>query len=173
MPIEPASFRVRQAMPEDAASLRQILDDIIAVGGTTALEMPLSAEAFNEHFLTGQDCIVCFVVESLDGEPVGFQSLTRNIGLPNGWADIATFTQRTPRSPGAGTALFQATSSFARDLGLVAINATIRADNYAGIPYHEKMGFKTYKVTQAVPLENGLPVDRISKRYDVLNLHKW
>jgi L-amino acid N-acyltransferase YncA len=167
MPIERANFRIRQATAADSAALRQILNDIIAIGGTTALETPLSTAAFNEYFLTGWDCIVCFIAESLNGKAVGFQSLTRNADLPADWADIATFTQRVPRMPGAGTALFEKTSVFARNFGLAAINATIRADNYAGIPYYEKIGFTTYKVRPGVPLKSGTPVDRISKRYDI------
>jgi L-amino acid N-acyltransferase YncA len=167
MPTERSHFHIRQTEQADIAALRQILNDIIAIGGTTALESPLSIAAFNEYFLTGLGCIACFTAESSEGKAVGFQSLTRNAQLPADWADIATFTQRKPVAPGAGTALFQTMALFARDFGLAAINATIRADNDAGIPYYEKMGFRTYKVTPAVPLKNRAPVDRIWKRYDL------
>ena len=47
-------------------------------------------------------------------------------------------------------------------MGLAAINATIRADNYAGIPYYEKLGFETYAVAEGLPLGDGTPVDRAS-----------
>ncbi len=104
----------------------------------TALELPLSITAFNEFFLTGPNCIACFVAESFAGAALGFQSLTRNTKLPEAWADIATFTQRQPRTPGVGTALFKTTADFARRSGLIAINATIRADNQSGIPYYER-----------------------------------
>ncbi|WP_420810234.1 GNAT family N-acetyltransferase [Ensifer aridi] len=67
--------------------------------------------------------------------------------------------------PGAGTALFAATKAYARDAGFLAINATIRADNIGGLAYYSKMGFVDYKVDKAVPLKDGRPVDRISKRY--------
>lgn len=167
MLTERAGFHVRPTTSADGVALRQILNDIIAIGGTTALETPLSIAAFDEYFLTGRDCIACFTAESSEGKAVGFQSLTRNPQLPEDWADIATFTQRTPPMPGAGTALFQKTAAFAREFGLVAINATIRADNYAGIPYYEKMGFRTYKIMPDMPLKNGMPVDRIWKHFDL------
>jgi len=160
-------FRVRQATPEDAVSLCLILNEIIAIGGTTAYETPFSAIEFDDHLLSGGDCIVCFIAETLTGEALGFQSLLRDSELPAGWGNIATFTRREPRRPGVGTALFQSTVAFARNLGLVAINATIRADNYSGIPYYEKMGFKTYSVARDVPLKDGTPVDRISKTYSL------
>lgn len=158
-------FRIRQAAPGDAAALCQILNKIVTVGGMTAIETPLSVTEFDDHFLTGCDCIVCFVAEAMNGELLGFQSLTRNAELPKAWVDIGTFTRREPRTPGVGTALFQNTVAFARQNGYVAINATIRADNHSGIPYYEKMGFKTYKVARGVPLKSGKPVDRISKNY--------
>ena len=158
-------FRIRLAAPGDAFVLCQILNEIIVIGGTTAIETPLSMAEFEDHFLTGPDCIVCFVAEASNGEPVGFQSLTRNSELPKAWADIATFTRREPRTTGVGSALFQNTTTFARHYGIIAINATIRADNYSGLPYYEKMGFKTYTVASGVPLKNGMPVDRISKNY--------
>jgi L-amino acid N-acyltransferase YncA len=161
------SFRVRQATSNDAPSLCQILNEIIAIGGTTAFETPLSVFELENHFLSGDDCIVCLLAETLTGEALGFQSLSRNSKLPTGWGDIATFTRREPRTPGIGTALFQSTVAFAGNLGLAAINATIRADNESGIPYYEKMGFKTYDVARGVPLKDGTPVDRISKTYSL------
>jgi len=41
--------------------------------------------------------------------------------------------------------------------GIVAINATIRADNVSGIAYYEKIGFRIYDVRQGVPLQAGAP----------------
>ncbi|MBP1887174.1 ribosomal protein S18 acetylase RimI-like enzyme [Ensifer mexicanus] len=72
---------------------------------------------------------------------------------------------KMPTSCGAGTALFAAAKAHAREAGLEAINATIRADNAGGLAYYAKMGFIDYKVEKAVPLKDGQPVDRISKRY--------
>ena len=158
-------LRIRPATPDDAEPLRRILNEIIAIGGTTAFETPLGAAAFDDCFLRGAQCLTCLLAETAAGEPLGFQSLGRKAGLPDGWADIATFTRREPRRPGVGAALFEATKRAARDLGLVAINATIRADNYAGIPFYEKMGFTTWSVAKGVPLRDGTPVDRVSKTY--------
>jgi len=156
-------FEIRPATMADADALREILNRIIAIGGTTAHEVPMALGEFQDLYVGGPECLSCLIAETAADEALGFQALTRNPDLPRGWGDIATFTRREPRRPGVGAALFKATERLARDLGLVAINATIRADNYAGIPYYEKIGFQTYKVAPAVPLLDGTTVDRVSK----------
>lgn len=57
--------------------------------------------------------------------------------------------------------------SAAEELGLAFINATIRADNTGGFAYYEKMGFRTYKTTDKVPLQDGTLVERIQKCFAV------
>lgn len=159
---------VRQATAEDAVPLCRILNDIIAIGGTTALESPLSVVELNDHYISGPDCFVCFLAETPRGEALGFQTLVASTELPKGWADIGTFTKRVPRVPGVGTQLFEYTKSAARALGLSAINATIRADNRGGLAYYEKMGFEPKSISRGVSLADGTPVDRISKVYSLL-----
>jgi L-amino acid N-acyltransferase YncA len=160
---------VRDASADDAVPLARILNAIIEAGGTTAMEGPLNPAEFAEHFLRGPDVFCCVVaVDPAGGEPIGFQALKRYAELPEGWADIATFARMKPKLPGVGTALFAATKAKARKLGLVAINAAIRADNRGGLAFYEKMGFRTYETLRRVPLKDGTPVDRILKRYDLV-----
>ncbi len=155
---------VRPAHGGDAPALCRLLNAIIRIGGTTAYETPLETAEFAEHFLTGPRVLCCFVAEDAEGAPCGFQALETNPELPEGWGDIATFARPEPKLPGVGTALFAATRARARALGLIAINATIRADNAGGLAYYARMGFEDYRVAKAVPLADGTPVDRISKR---------
>jgi len=149
----------------DAAELAGLLNEIIRAGGTTALETELSPQEFDDWFISGQYALACHVAEA-DDVLYGFQSLSLYGDPPRGWADIATFARIAPKRKGVGTALFAATLREARDLGLKAINATIRADNVSGLAYYEKMGFETYRVKQ-VPLVDGTLVDRVKKRYAV------
>jgi RimJ/RimL family protein N-acetyltransferase len=159
-------IRIRDAVPDDALPLTDLLNVIIRIGGTTAFETPLTPEDFAGYFLHGPSFLVCFVAEdATTGEVLGFQSLTRNPDLPADWGDITTFSRREPPTRGVGTALFARTRIRAAELGLAAINTRIRADNPGGLAYYEKMGFRTYAVDWAVPLRDGTPVDRISKRY--------
>lgn len=158
---------VRPMMPEDVANACRILNDIIAAGGTTAHEIPFSEALFAESYLTGADKICCHVALDSHGAVAGFQWLGTYDALPEDCADIATFTRRLPVLRGAGRALFLETSKTAVAVGFRAINATIRADNALGLGYYEKMGFRDYSVDYGVPLRDGTPVNRISKRFDL------
>jgi L-amino acid N-acyltransferase YncA len=162
------NFIVRPARSTDAAALTELLNIIIAAGGTTAMEEPLAVDTFAEWFVSGPDVLFCVVAEGdMSRNLLGFQSIYRDAELPERWADIATFSSTRHKVAGVGTRMFAHTRSMAKDLGLTTINATIRADNVQGLSYYDKMGFRTYRTREAVPLRDGTPVDRIMKRYDL------
>ena len=157
---------VRDVAPGDAAELADLLNALIARGGTTALEDPFSPEQLAGAYLTGPAVLCCFVaVDRRTGRLEGFQTLGRYPGLPDDVGDIGTFARIDGAQRGVGSALFAATRDRARGLGLAAINATIRADNAGGLAFYGKMGFADHSVTPAVPLKDGRPVDRIHKRF--------
>jgi L-amino acid N-acyltransferase YncA len=162
-------MEVRPVRAEDAAELATLLNAIIARGGTTALEAPLTEDALARTMLTGPDVICCFVaVEPAAGRLAGFQSLVRSARLADDIGDIgdiATFARVGLTQRGVGAALFAATRAEAEKTGLAAINATIRADNLGGLAFYDRMGFVDHGVQRAAPLKDGTPVDRISKRY--------
>jgi len=157
---------VRPVRDADAAELAQLLNAIIARGGTTALEEPFTGPSLAQAYLTGPDVICCFVAaDRASGELAGFQTLGREAHLPHDVGDIATFARVGGTQRGVGTALFAATRAAARAAGLSAINATIRADNTGGLAFYGRMGFVDHAVTRAVPLKDGTLVDRVHKRY--------
>ncbi len=157
---------VRPSVAADAEPLTQLINAIIGKGGTTALEVPWSAEGLNWVYLTGPDVICCFTaVADETGEVAGFQTLGRYPGLAEGLGDIGTFTRIGGQQRGVGSALFAATRERARALGVAAINATIRADNTGGLTFYSRMGFVDHHVDKDVSLKSGRPVDRISKRF--------
>lgn len=159
------SIVVRPARPEDAAEMAALLNAVIAQGGTTALEEPYSPERLTESYVTGPAVFCCFVArDEATGSLEGFQTLGRQAGLPEGTGDIGTFARVGGTQRGIGTALFAATCDAARRLGLTGVNATIRADNSGGLAFYSRMGFADHHVDPAVPLKDGRPVDRISKR---------
>jgi L-amino acid N-acyltransferase YncA len=63
--------------------------------------------------------------------------------------------------------LFAMTCNRARALGLLAINASIRADNAGGLAFYQKQGFIDHDIIKGVPLKSGMRVDRIVKRYSL------
>ena len=159
-------LKIRKADPGDTRELAEILNEIIAIGGTTAIETPLSPEDLADWFITGEWPLTCHVAETSSGL-AGFQSLSLYGNPPEGWADIATFARQNPKIPGVGTALFTATLSAAKEHDIEFINATIRSDNISGLAYYEKMGFRTYNTIEKVSLKDGTLVDRIKKQYPV------
>ena len=143
-----------------------MLNAIITAGGTTALETPYTPERLAYRYLVGPSVLCCFVaVDRATGRLEGFQTLGREDGLPDDVGDIGTFARIDGKQRGVGSALFAATCERARELGLSAINATIRADNRGGLTFYGKQGFRDHSVTPAVPLKDGRPVDRVNKRF--------
>jgi L-amino acid N-acyltransferase YncA len=162
------SFTVRPVAPEDAPELAELLNAIIARGGTTALETPFTAETLAETYLTGPNVMACMVaVDPATDRIEGFQTLGRYPNLPDDIGDIGTFARVDGIQRGVGSALFKATVERAQALGLSVINATIRGDNVGGLAFYSKQGFVDHSVTAAVPLNDGTPVDRVHKRYDL------
>jgi L-amino acid N-acyltransferase YncA len=162
------SFTVRPVAPEDAPELAELLNAIIARGGTTALETPFTPEKLAQTYLTGPDVHICLVaVDPGTGRIEGFQTLGRYPNLPDDIGDIGTFARIDGAQRGIGSALFKTMVERARALGLSAINATIRGDNVGGLAFYTKQGFVDHAVTPAVPLSEGTPVDRVHKRYDL------
>ena len=156
---------IRPVQDVDAFALAGLLNEIIARGGTTAWEEPFTPEALVEEMLTGHDVICCFVAQDDQGSLGGFQSLLRSGSLPDGVGDIATFSRVGGVQKGTGSRLFAVTRQAATEKGLVAINATIRADNVGGLAFYRGLGFTDHGISRAVPLRDGTPVDRVSKRY--------
>ena len=159
-------IQVRAAKADDAAPLARLINQIIAIGGTTAHETPFDAETFAQAYLTGPDALCCHVAETAAGQPpLGFQTLSRHPDLAPDWGDIGTFARTEPKVAGVGTALFATTQVAALDLGLCTIFAVIRADNAGGRAYYSRMGFVDWQTYPGVPLRDGTRVDRIARLF--------
>lgn len=155
---------VRPATRADAPALCDLLNAIIAAGGTTALETPFDPDGFAASFVSAPGQISCLVAVGADGGPLGFQHLKHHPKLPDNIGNIATFARIGAQGMGVGRALFAETRQRAQAAGLTAINATIRADNTGGLAYYTRMGFQPHTVQPGVPLADGTAVDRVSKR---------
>lgn len=161
-------LKIRQAKAKDVARLCELLNEIIVIGGSTAIETPLSTQDFINYFLAGANKICCFVAEDGRGVLWGFQALGKHNELADSCADIATFAHHKSTGLGIGTALFAKTRQYAIDAGYKEINATIRKDNLSGLAYYTKMGFVDHSVAEAIALRDGTPVDRASKRFTLI-----
>ena len=166
-------MRVRNATPEDAPQMVQVLNKIINAGGSTAHQTAFTNARMVDHYITptlGVSCILC----EEDGQVFGFQALEMcdpnwqgDDALPADWAVIATFVSDLARGRGVGRALFAETRRAAKAQKIPTIDATIRADNSLGLAYYSALGFVDYALLKAVPLRDGNPVDRVRKRFDL------
>ncbi|GFE49381.1 GNAT family acetyltransferase [Roseobacter cerasinus] len=160
-------IEVRKAMVLDAGSMAQLLNEIIGIGGTTALTRPVTADDLTDRMASASDRSAWHVAVDAREVVLGFQWIAPHADLPPDAADIATFVRVGQTGLGIGSALFKKTSDAARQLGYVWINATIRADNEGGLTYYQSRGFRDWHFDEGVVLDSGQVVDKISKRYDI------
>lgn len=157
---------VRRGAELDLRAVADLLNEIIAAGGTTALTEPLSRQQVWDWLSADAGKSVWHVAE-IDGDILGFQWIGPFANLPPEACEIGTFVKQGKTGLGIGSALFEATKGAARAMGYTWINAIIRADNTGGLIYYQSRGFRPYDRTKAVKLGNGQVVDKIAKRFDL------
>ena len=161
------TLTTRRATSNDAEAMAALINEIIAIGGTTAIETPFTRASMNHEFVSGPHVISCIVAEEY-GDLLGFQVLlgsTEEEPMLPGWGSIGTYARVGQTRGGVGSALFAETRKAARAAGLHTIDATIRADNTGGLSFYSRMGFVDYDRRIGVPLNNGARVDRVRKRF--------
>jgi L-amino acid N-acyltransferase YncA len=163
------TFSTRRATADDAAAMAALINQIIAIGGTTAYEEPFTPESMDREFISPPYLLSCTIVEDED-RLLGFQVLlwpNAEEPFPDGWAYIGTYVRVGHTGGGIGRALFAETVKAARAAGVKSIDATIRADNTGGLAFYGRIGFVDYDRKVGVPLNDGTPVDRVRKRFDL------
>lgn len=153
---------VRPATPDDAAGMAAILNAVIALGGTTAHEVPKTVDEVCEGYVTGPDVLSAVVYEDAGGI-VGWQSVEMYHGDPH----IGTFVQPGVQAKGIGGALFSLTCQTLRNSGTSYIIAYIRADNVPGLAYYARIGFRDIGQDPDFALSDGRKVGRIHRRFDL------
>lgn len=156
---------IRPARIDDAQGMIDVINPIIRAGGATAIESEFSLDAQREFIRTIGPRETCLLaINEATGGILGFQGYALHPALPANVADIATFVRISQKSRGIGRLLSKAVFEAARRDGFSEINATIRADNFEGLNFYTKIGFRDHSVERAKPLKCGKIVDRISKR---------
>ncbi len=162
-------IHIRRAGHLDAGAMAEMLNAIIAKGGTTAFTQEVDRTTITAWMSHRADRSAWHIAENDQGALLGYQSIEPSDRLPTTACDIATFVALGQTGLGIGSQLFNTTRSAALGLGYHWINATIRADNDGGLSYYQSRGFETYAQLRAVQLDDGTIVDKISKRYDLRN----
>jgi L-amino acid N-acyltransferase YncA len=153
---------VRPATPADAPAMASVLNAIIAIGGTTAHEVPKSEARVREDYVDGPDVLASIVVEA-EGRIIGWQS----VGMYQGDPHIGTFVQPGVQANGAGQAMFAETCAALRGKGVGYMIAHIRADNVPGLAYYARIGFREIGGNPDFALQDGRKVGRIHRRFDL------
>lgn len=154
---------IRPATAADAFAMAQILNRIIAIGGTTAHETAKSAQQVRHDYITGPDVLSC-VVAVVEDRVAGWQSVSR-------WQDqahIGTFVAPDLQAQGAGAAMFALTYDTMQKAGVPHLIASIRADNEPGLRYYARIGFVDFDAEPQFALATGQIVGRIHRRFDVV-----
>jgi L-amino acid N-acyltransferase YncA len=153
---------VRQSLPADAPAMAEVLNAIIAIGGTTAHEHPKTAEQVCAAYVDGPGVLASVVAED-QGRLIGWQS----VGMWQGDPHIGTFVQPGVQARGVGAALFAASCAALRAQGTPYIIALIRADNVPGLAYYARIGFRDIGGDPDFALSDGRRVGRIHRRFDL------
>jgi L-amino acid N-acyltransferase YncA len=153
-------LRVRLSTAEDAEGMAQVLNEIIAIGGTTAHENPKPVAAVRKGYIDGADVLSSVVAEE-EGRIVGWQSVEHW----QGEAHIGTFVQPGLQARGVGAGLFALTCETLRAKGVREIVASIRADNVPGLAYYARIGFVDFAQEPDFALSDGRRVGRIHRRF--------
>jgi len=159
------TVHVRRAGPLDAPAMAELLNAIIARGGTTAMTRPVTADGLADHM--DAPGAIWTVAEDAHGALLGFQWIEPAPNLGAGACDIASFVRIGETGRGVASRLFQATRDAARAAGLSWINAEIRADNDSGLTYYQSRGFERYGMIRGKRLQDGTIVDKVLMRCDL------
>lgn len=137
---------IRPAAPTDADDMAEVQNAISRAGLRST---PVDVEQIRKRYLDQTYGIACTVAEQ-DGRVVGFQSLKRAwpdnpYDVAEGWGIIGTHIHPDAGRGGLGRKLFAESLAAAKAAGLQHIDATIGADNEAGLAYYAAMGFVPYR----------------------------
>lgn len=162
-----APVSVRPGSTPDLRQTAELLNEIIKIGGTTAITTPLTRDQLGEWLQANTPRSAWHVAIDDDGELLGFQWIGPWPDLPDTACDIATFVKSGRTGHGIGSKLFEATRQAALELGYDWINANIRADNEGGLTYYQSRGFRIWNRLENVTLSDGTRVDKVLTRYDL------
>lgn len=161
------TITIRPGTQADLRQTAELLNEIIAIGGTTALTAPMTRDDLAGWLFANPTRSTWHVAINDAGELRGFQWIGVWPELPPEACDIATFVKSGSTGLGIGSRLFTATTQAAIDLGYDWINANIRADNTGGLTYYQSRGFRDWGNLNGISLGDGSKVDKILKRYDL------
>lgn len=136
--------RIRRAVPEDAASVAEVLNSVIAERRYSALDTPFSVEE-ERSFIASLSTRKAMFLAELNGQIVGVQTIDAYAKYTSSMQHVGimgTFVLRDYRGKGIGHALVERTFSFARECGYEKILIYVRASNEGALRFYKGLGFE-------------------------------
>jgi len=156
---------IRDARPEDAQGIVDVLNPIIEAGTYTALDTPYTAAAEREYIRDFPTRGVFLVaVSQTDQVIVGFQSMEPFATYTHAFDHVGvlgTYVDLRRRRQGIATRLFEATFAAAIQKGYEKIFTFVRADNAAALATYLAQGFRTVGTARKHAKIDGQYVDEI------------
>ncbi len=156
---------VREAQPNDAAAIVNILNPIIEAGVYTAFDTPLTVDAEREYILNfPQRGVFHVAVRFPEQMLVGFQSMEPFASFTHAFDHvgiIGTYVDLLYQRQGIGKSLFEATFETARSKGYEKILTYVRADNAGALASYLQRGFHIIGTAQRQAKIRGTYVDEI------------
>lgn len=140
--------------------MTEVLNAVIALGGTTAQELPKSPSDVRREYVDGPE-VLSSVAAEVEDRVIGWQS----VELWQGEAHIGSFVQPDFQAKGAGVRMFALTCEILRARGVGEILASIRADNVPGLAYYTRIGFVDFARDPDFALSDGRRVGRVHRRF--------
>ena len=158
-------FSIRSVREEDARSIIEALNPIIAAGRYTIMDELLSMEE-QIDFIRGfpERGVFNVAVSAANQEILGLQSvepLPVSVSAFRHVGEISTFVSLASRRNGVGQSLSQATFKGAKEQGFLKICAMIQADNPQAVSFYLSQGFKVIGTAQKHAFVRGKYIDEI------------
>jgi L-amino acid N-acyltransferase YncA len=156
---------IREARPDDAASIVAILNPIIEAGIYSVLDTPFTVEEEREFIASFSERGVFHLAEDrLEERAVGFQTVEPFATYTHAFdhvAIIATFVELSARRNGIGSQLAEATLEKAKRMGYEKLFTYVRADNETALEFYRKLGFRVVGTAEKQANCGGAYVDEI------------
>jgi L-amino acid N-acyltransferase YncA len=152
--------KLRLARPEDAEAIRRIYN--VEVEGTTVtFDLVPRSLAEQEAWLEARSGAMVVIVAELDGEVVGFGSLSPYRSRPaySSTVEDSVYVRADQRGTGVGRALLAGLIDAAETRGFHSIMARIVGDHTASIALHASLGFEAVGVEREVGRKFGKWLD--------------
>ena len=158
-------FSIRRVRVEDARSIIQVLNPIIAAGNYTIMDEEISVEEQIDYIRGFPERGVFNVaVSAANQEILGLQSVepfSTSVDAFRHVGEISTFVSFASRRNGIGRSLSQATFEAAKERGFLKIIAMIRADNPQAVSFYLSQGFKVIGTAQKHAFVRSKYIDEI------------